>query len=630
MCDLNNITYSRNTGTEDKVFYEMNKTQSFIRAALSDVSLPPRVPKAEYYQTVYKPFLLKTTEEMNRLTTSYKFNLSAEGQPMFTGVSPTGFAQKAYVINIICYGKSLMYILKYIAFWFLKINPEYLSSISILCFCDSESYHNYATEQLIVPPNKSTQHMGEQSFHDFLGKTRDDYFLGEDEARIIRLLDIRFVQSSHFLMKGIGGKRALIQYYNYVHLSNNDPNFMCMTIDDNITSVYHILPGCKFRRINKEECATLSLIDIYNILRTVMTQHTNVFIAGINKGSATSETEIGYKDGQCRTVYNTGAIYKLNLTRVVSLMEEKFFYNPYFTRFFEDVVFNDELAFYSHTYKHNCIHLLFGHFNIDSTDKCAMQIKDHDVNFPDYLKSHFKSVPGIQPIFIMYAIFCKAAYDGGFLKIEMSKKEIDKRIWLPQFYFFGREGLGFPTNKKYSVYQYVFYMYALLIGWKSDNQLLNDICSVASQSGTPSYMRRTFVTWVNNKIIDIWLHRSRNENKLTIQYSLTQQFPAAQLLKIDNKMMPMIYQGVCEPCAAEYSQYWQYISQFCTFVDKVNNKEATTIIVDGVDILKPLSKKRALDNSAADGADGRGAQRTKTKKGGKRRRRSKAKTSKQR
>ena len=180
--------------------------------------------------------------------------------------------------------------------------------------------------------------MGEQSFHDFLGKTRDDYFLGEDEARIIRLLDIRFVQSSHFLMKGIGGKRALIQYYNYVHLSNNDPNFMCMTIDDNITSVY-------------------------------------------------------------------------------------------------------------------------------------------------------------------------------------------------------------------------------------------------------------------------------------------------------NKMMPMIYQGVCEPCAAEYSQYWQYISQFCTFVDKVNNKEATTIIVDGVDILKPLGKKRALDNSAADGADGadgRGAQRTKTKKGGKRRRRSKAKTSKQR
>ena len=124
MCDLNNITYSRNTGMEDKVFYEMNKTQSFIRAALSDVSLPPRVPKAEYYQTVYKPFLLKTTEEMNRLTTSYKFNLSAEGQPMFTGVSPTGFAQKAYVINIICYGKSLMYILKYIAFWFLKMQSR--------------------------------------------------------------------------------------------------------------------------------------------------------------------------------------------------------------------------------------------------------------------------------------------------------------------------------------------------------------------------------------------------------------------------------------------------------------------------------------------------------------------------
>lgn len=553
ICEYNNIIYEKIIGSQEQ---EMDKNLLATKKIINTI-IPGNISKSNYYQKVYKPFLHKTTDQMLNMSSTVDLKYNDEKFIFSPAIAPP--LSTSYFINILCFGKSLTYLLKYVAFLFKDTMGVRNSNVCVFLVCDEESYNNYATENVSIIDDNF---IFPKSFNDVFGKSdcngndigsNQTYNVSIKELEVLNEINIKCVYSSHFLMKGVGGKRAFIQHYNKTWLSDNSPDFMCMTLDDNITAIYNITAQCNVRKTNKSKisnCYTVPLLNVYDELQQYMLQNPDAYFGGINKGKGTTDSNMGYipTNGDdalaCKIITNTVAIYKLNLARTVKLFDHGYIYNPYFTRFFEDIAFNSEVG--THTFKQNCYHLNFAHFraggdsiscDFQKTDEniCDGLVNDHDENFPKYLKSKFKSVSSIEPVYVMYALYFKALYDANYIFISWSKSSI-KGIPLPTFLIFGKDSskfIGMPKASKYSVYTYIFYMYGIVITMNASDTSLLDICG-------PTAMRDVFLKWANTGIIEYSIIKGNNSTK--VQYKMAQLIPF-QLLAYGNTFLIQMYNG---------------------------------------------------------------------------------------
>ena len=133
-----------------------------------------------------------------------------------------------------------------------------------------------------------------------------------------------------------------------------------MTIDDNITAIVKIekknnkcrLQDAYDKKKLSDKCETINLIDIYDILFDKTNEH--FLFSGINKGMGTRD--MGQPAKNTDEELDSVAIYKLNMSRPVELYNNQYFYNPFFTSFFEDMAFNYTLLLNKQSYK-TCIYL---------------------------------------------------------------------------------------------------------------------------------------------------------------------------------------------------------------------------------------------------------------------------------
>lgn len=150
-------------------------------------------------------------------------------------------------------------------------------------------------------------------------------------------------------------------------MAKDDADYTCMTIDDNITGIYGMKFDCTSRSLNKSDnanCMTYSLLSIYDYLKNELRE--NVVFVGIDKGGGESNTDGRDLHGNCLIRKNTVSIYKLNMSKPVRIMNLKCYYNPYFSRFFEDIAFNSEISYGEQikSMKFVCFRLNFGHFQV--------------------------------------------------------------------------------------------------------------------------------------------------------------------------------------------------------------------------------------------------------------------------
>jgi hypothetical protein len=161
-------------------------------------------------------------------------------------------------------------------------------------------------------------------------------------------LRVYILSSDHPLMPGIGGKRSVINYLHYlIPETYGIPDYVSMTIDDNISGIYQLSPKCNKResRVKKEDnpkktrdlkCNYMSICTMYLLLWIEFLQDKALLMGGVHKGGGEGDKDIYTKD----TSYH---LYKLSLQRTWHLYKMDKIYNPYFTRFFEDTSFNVEI-----------------------------------------------------------------------------------------------------------------------------------------------------------------------------------------------------------------------------------------------------------------------------------------------
>ena len=572
----------------DNITFEYNADSTLNDAIIntakivsSHVNTRKRVAITKYYNDVYKPFLLNTMGKMYDSLREHSVSFDIDNKITFTDAG-IYVASKQNFINIICFGRTLTYTLKYIAFLFATSPLESIKNTQVILFCDDDTFNHYKNEIVDV---RSTPYIHQTSFHQVFGTDDSDYFVTRDELDIIKYLNVTFVHSSHYLMKGIGGKRAVIQYYNAAKFSGNSDDFVCMTIDDNISGIYD-LKNCDVRTQNKydiNECVSVSLLDVYNMLKNIMVGNPNIYQGGINKGRGLTNDDAGYtKDGKCQIHQGTVSIYKLNLTKPTMLMKNKYYYNPYFTRFFEDSAFNSEIGM--HNIKLSCYHLSFAHISV-APNICAGKQNDHDDDLPVYLKEKFYPVRGIQPVFGMYALYFWALYAAGHVVISWSPKkqnELSYRL----FTLFGNDiskSIALPSQSKYTLFTYPLYTYALTVALNAgDTTLTQNICGVNSSDQYAFFNLIYRFGLIKYNIV-------RNaENKVAKVVYWVNAEPSLRLITFDNALLTSMYQGNCSECADVYSPYGDVVASYCNEIrNRHLNTQETTRLVDneGTDVL---------------------------------------------
>jgi hypothetical protein len=436
--------------------------------------------------------------------------------------------------------------LKYNAFLLKDLNST-TKSVSVYFFCDSDSFAHYSSEKQAINGKtlslKNMQHI--QSF-DLVLKSEDDYVCTMSELGILKqLASIQFIASSHCLSKGIGGKRAMIQYFHHAR-ANDNINYQCMTIDDNITAIYEIHEGCTYKNTSKisiSGCVAQSLLLVYDkLLHHASTSSTPVYYLGINKGKGTNDNSTTFIK-----VGTSCAIYKLNICFPVPIFKQHIYYNPYFTSFFEDVAFSSEINNYSlKLFKY---HLNFGHFKaLGPVDLCKQNKNDCDDFFSDYLKDvkYKPQIDGVMPVYIMYALYVKSLVSANNITCMLgnvpSNSGVDKHS-LPEFLLFNKlkkpcsdNQITFPKGSKYAIYQYVLYLYTLII-YYSVHPI--ELCG----QGVSDTLTQFIFAWMNKQLIQYNTHiLSNGTREISYKFSFINDIPL-KLLQTNNTQLSAIYGG---------------------------------------------------------------------------------------
>jgi hypothetical protein len=387
---------------------------------------------------------------------------------------------KVNLINIIAFGKNIFYYLRYII-WLSKYKnylPEKINEMEKLkqkeklmynfgftndvidnCLssptyffivCDRESrdfylrdlntINNKENDTIKIFPRKDNLKLNinlvinTPNFTDYLNifKSADEFNqLYNDEIIFLNSTNIKIyiIDSSHYLTKGIGGKRAMINHYSYLLSENifsrehfqetvassllleNYKNCLCiMQLDDNVTGIYELTTGldakgkkthnpCKFNDAGSrscpniitkigdikdkgilENCNSYSIFTIYFLLKVECIPEFNIsesenndkiivsnnkkiivpLICGIKKGFGDRGNKKDLPDTLSKN--NTYAIYKLTIQKPHLMYEYGYFYNPFNSRFIEDIVFNGLSDVIEKSLKLGNFYLRFGHY----------------------------------------------------------------------------------------------------------------------------------------------------------------------------------------------------------------------------------------------------------------------------
>jgi len=531
-----------------------NKIKELINGSVQRTKTKSK--KENFYEDYYNPFLLQTTQKMVEMTTTHKLLLPPssieEGSQTPSQISfeliddkITEFVRmndNTKVINIIAFGKSLQYLLKYIAFHLRALKQD--DSIVVMVFCDNESFLEYQDNIQNFSITREPEYEIKRLFTDQInGDYRDNALLVfHKEYDILQRIPIYFVESTHYLMKGIGGKRGVIQYYNKEFLSNNNEAYKCMTIDDNITGIVKY----KTKKQQKQDkqcsltdareniipnyCEIASILDVYDYLSNRMEDYPNIFFSGIVKGDAIQDS-VNQNEHIVSCI-----IYKLNLSKPHKLFNEKLYYNPYFTNFFEDIAFNHNL-FYKNNQKcyiNNNFFLRFGH-----TESAKYKPDFNDT----FNKIEYKKIDGVVPIFLMYILFFVSLYENRlvFLKHETSKD------WFLNLAFFDSCNIyEIQYASKYSAYQHIFYMYCLLYLFKKNDKFvllcentdINTIGTIIHSSSYPLYL-------LAKLIANGFIEKEMKSDTCEIIYYISKHLP---LINLENDISNLnaVYNGVLD------------------------------------------------------------------------------------
>lgn len=203
---------------------------------------------------LYNRFCDKMYTDSNYRGFSVNFAL---GQPVtfehIRGVNPNGIN-----INIICFGKEFYYYMCYIRFLFGINGLNEANTYNITLYCDHitlDYWEQNITQQNYII-NSGIQYTPRNNFIELLAETfpngaehtrrnmyTNDPFLREN-------VHIRIVTSNHSLMSTIGYKRGLINI-----VSKQFQMVYSMTIDDNISGIYNAVLNCPKRRcLERQHC----------------------------------------------------------------------------------------------------------------------------------------------------------------------------------------------------------------------------------------------------------------------------------------------------------------------------------------------------------------------------------------
>ena len=151
-------------------------------------------------------------------------------------------------------------------------------------------------------------------------------------------------------------------------------------------------------------CNNISIYQLYkNILNDWNTkdQLKDMNIIGIQKGGGTQDDKLCLDSDDLKKLYCTKptySVYKLTLQKPYKIFNNNYQYNPFFTRFLEDMIFNAINKDYIQKSKY--YFLRFGHNKPNNNENI-----DFDDFFYDHLFESFddeyKSISGIEQIYLM-------------------------------------------------------------------------------------------------------------------------------------------------------------------------------------------------------------------------------------
>ena len=502
---------------------------------------------------------------------------------------------KTNFINIIGFGKNLFYYLRYII-WLCRLKKfskdelfdlppdiklRILGQTNFFIFCDNESADIYlkdidnirnqteiSDEIRLFPRHKNDvptlELIESNNFTDYLNIfTSNAEFnqLYKDEIDFLKNININvyIVKSGHYLAKGIGAKRGLINFYNYNLCENiysqhyiptvtpdilelHKNNFCIMQLDDNITGIIDIASkDCTIGDAKKFICITKndydvvnkahnnlndtcdtgwSIFSIYNALRANCVTENNQMpnlIAGIRKGSGDrSKRE---DKNEALTANTTYAIYKLTIQKPYMLYSYGYFYNPFNCRFMEDIAFNALANMSYKSIKLNQFFLRFGHYNSEESH-------------PDYNDCFDKSIienptnlsKPVYGVYLMLYYYLKLLQNVSLLEINISdipwsynmkfKPISNKIVTIPMIK---------PTveNKYNWMHMFIYQMFN--IGWFIENFYFTNADNITNFSS---------VLMIEMKII-IYINKKKNdyliENLNTFNYSYERLRPFLKL-----------------------------------------------------------------------------------------------------
>jgi hypothetical protein len=407
----------------------------------------------------------------------------------------------SYNINVLTYGKTLFYILRYIQF--LLLNFERTDEIiNFFIFCDIETYSVHMNNlQFILNALRATEyHFAPEvdasaiyNFKQFLELYQGDRFhqLSSNELRLFQSINIYYITSADPLMKGIGCKRAAINQFHYLICNSaynsgiNKDNYIIMQLDDNISGITNMNDdNCKKRTVDNiiqcsgrafpqdvpkdllQTCSTdnnvyrNNIMKIYKLLKDIMIDgdHNNILLCGIDKGAAITQDTIAGKP----ILYNTHSIYKLTMQRIHRLHSLNIFYNPFFTRFLEDLTFNAIIKGYTLavkkinlTFMHCHYHLRFIHNEYIDNEDCFPEKVGRCYIINDSGDETPINIQAIEPIYLMYIIYLHIITDMKYLSIAYRKKDN-----IPTFVYNDVDYL-YVSKGKYSKFHNILYLFYL-------------------------------------------------------------------------------------------------------------------------------------------------------------------------
>ena len=158
----------------------------------------------------------------------------------------------------------------------------------------------------------------------------------------------------------------------------------------------------------------------------------------------------------------TYSVYKLNLQQSYLLYKNGKQYNPYFTRFFEDIHFN----LLNNCIKYNKYYLRFGHLpetNIKNQE-------DYNDYFKSYILQSSVRIPYSQPVYMMYFHFFYVCRD--ILELTFEKK--NKHFIFHLAYNDKKPEINPFSTNKYSTYAFILYKLLAIFYKKNIKFILNN------------------------------------------------------------------------------------------------------------------------------------------------------------